>query len=387
LTSTARIQGHAEHGYGKVADVFAANLATRVDVGAACALYVAGEKVVDLWGGLADARSGRPWAADTPAVVFSCTKGIITICTYLLVQQGRLDLEAPVVKYWPEFGRHGKDQITVRCLLTHRAGLMALDAAMTLDDVLKWRPVIEAIEAQTPLWPPGTAHSYHGLTFGWLAGELIVRVTGTTPGAFFRDALAIPLGLQTWIGLPPAMQSNVAWMQSVDPGEAHAATHADPVLERAYTMGGAFDFPVDRDGVVTFKDARIKAAEFPGAAGISTARGLARLYAGCVSEINGPRLLTRDTIDDAVTVRSQGPQLFGKLDTGHRWGTGFMLNSPPARPMLGDRSFGHDGAGGHLAFGDDDYQVGFGYVVNQMGGAADERANRLTDAVRACLDA
>jgi CubicO group peptidase (beta-lactamase class C family) len=172
-----------------------------------------------------------------------------------------------------------------------------------------------------------------------------------------------------------------------DVADARAAAHTDPVLERAYTLGGAFDFPVDEDGLVTFNDPRIQAAEIPGAGGVSTARGLARLYAACVSPLDGPRLLSRAIIDDAVTVRSQGAQLFGELDTGHRWGTGFLLGSPLARPMLGDRSFGHDGAGGHLAFGDDEHQVGFGYVVNQMQGASDERANRLTDAVRTCLGA
>lgn len=387
MTGHAEIHGHADDGYGKVADVFAENFAVRGDVGAAVTLYVAGEKVVDLWGGVADSRSGRPWTADTPAVVFSCTKGIVTICAYLLVQQGQLELDTPVTRYWPEFGQHGKDKITVRDLLTHRAGLMALDRSLTLDEVLRSQPVIEAIEAQTPLWAPGTAHGYHGLTFGWLVGEVIQRVTGTTPGAFFRDTLATPLGLQTWIGLPAAMQEAVAWMQCQDQDEARAAVHTDPVIERAYTMGGAFDFPVDRDGVVTFNDARIQAAEIPGAGAVSTARALARLYAACVSSIDGPRLLTPATIDDAVTVRSQGQQLFSDQATGHRWGTGFILNSPPERPLLGERSFGHDGAGGHLAFGDDDYQVGFAYVVNQMGGAADERANRLTDAVRTSLDA
>jgi CubicO group peptidase (beta-lactamase class C family) len=387
LVGTSGIHGHADARFGRVADVFADNFASRGDVGAAVTLFVAGDKVVDLWGGVADPRCGRAWAEDTPAVVFSCTKGMVTICAYLLVQQGRLDLDAPVVRYWPEFGQHGKQDITVRHLLTHQAGLIALDRSLTLDEVVRWQPVIHAIESQAPLWPPGLAHSYHGLTFGWLVGEVIRRVSGETPGTFFRRELGAPLGLRTWIGLPGAARASVAWMECQDVAGARAAVHTDPVLERAYTLGGAFDFPVDEDGLVTFNDPRIQAAEIPGAGGVSTARGLARLYAACVSPLDGPRLLSRAIIDDAVTVRSQGAQLFGELDTGHRWGTGFLLGSPLARPMLGDRSFGHDGAGGHLAFGDDEHQVGFGYVVNQMQGASDERANRLTDAVRTCLGA
>jgi CubicO group peptidase (beta-lactamase class C family) len=196
------IHGDADVGYGKVADVFADNFTTRGEVGAAVAVYAGGRKVVDLWGGTADIRTGRPWTADTPAVIFSCTKGIIAICAYLLVQQGRLDLDAPVVEYWPEFGQAGKADIPVRWLLAHRAGLPALDRGLTLDEVLAWQPVISAIERQAPLWPPGTAHSYHPMTYGWLVGEVIRRITGSTPGSFFREVVASRLDLRTWIGLP-----------------------------------------------------------------------------------------------------------------------------------------------------------------------------------------
>ena len=168
-------------------------------------------KVVDLYGGTADPRTGRPWTPQTPVVVFSCTKGILAICAYLLVQQGRLDLDAPVTRYWPEFGQHGKADIPVRWLLTHQSGLPALDRPLSLDEVLGWDPVIKAIEAQAPLWRPGTAHSYHPMTYGWLIGEVIHRITGQLPGAFFRDALATPLGLRTWLGLPAGERDSVAW--------------------------------------------------------------------------------------------------------------------------------------------------------------------------------
>jgi CubicO group peptidase (beta-lactamase class C family) len=384
LTRSGEIHGDADDGYGHVADVFADNFTTRGEVGAAVALYAGGRKVVDLWGGLADPRSGRPWTADTPAVAFSCTKGIIAICAYLLVQQGRLDLDAPVVRYWPEFGQRGKADIPVRWLLAHRAGLPALDRDLSLDEVLAWQPVIKAIEHQAPLWPPGTGYSYHAMTYGWLAGEVIRRITGSTPGEFFRHTLAAPLGLRTWIGLPAAEQSSVAW--SLAPPPDDQADPADPVVERAATMSGAFPFPADDDGWVSFNDPRIQTGEIPGAGVVSTARGLARLYAACVSDVDGPRLLSPESVDDATMVRSQGQQVFGPPDSGRRWGTGFMIHSPPVRPMLGERSFGHDGAGGHFAFGDDTHQIGFGYVVNQLGNdAADDRASRLSAAVRSCL--
>lgn len=383
------IHGDVDEGYGRVADVFRDNFASRDEVGAAVALYVDGRKVVDLYGGTADPRSGRPWTPDTPVVVFSCTKGMLAVCAYLLVQEGRLDLDAPVVRYWPEFGRHGKEDIPVRWLLSHRSGLPALDRPLTRAEVLDWATVIRAIEEQAPLWLPGTAYSYHPITYGWLVGEVVRRVTGMLPGEYFREALATPLGLRTWLGLPATEREAVAWTLAppVEP-----ADFSDPVADRAVTMGGAFAFPADDDGLVSFNDPAIQAAGIPGAGAVSTADGLARLYAACVSEVAGAvpgvtsaPLLTRASINDAVTVQSSGQQRHGPPDVGHKWGTGFLLHSPPARPMLGERSFGHDGAGGHCAFGDDAYRVGFGYVVNQMGGAGDDRANRLTAAVRACL--
>ncbi|RIV37575.1 serine hydrolase domain-containing protein [Micromonospora radicis] len=376
-----QLGGHADDGFGPVADVFRANFTHRGEVGAAVAVYVRGRKVVDLHGGLADPRSGRPWTADTPAVVFSVTKGIMAICTYLLVQEGRLDLDAPVTRYWPEFGRNGKADIPVRWLLTHQSGLPALDKPFTREEVIAWDPVIEAIEAQTPLWQPGTAHSYHPITYGWLIGEVVRRITGELPGAYFARALAEPLGLRTWIGLPARERDAVAWMLAPI-GDLGPAGH--PVAERGITMGGAFAFPADDDGLVSFNDPAIQAAQIPGAGAVSTAESLARLYAACVSEVGGPRLLSTASVDDAITVRAAGQQVYGHPDVGHRWGTGFLVQSTP-RPMVGARSFGHDGAGGHLAFADDTHQVGFGYVVNQMGGIDDERANLLSAAVRRCL--
>lgn len=376
-----QIHGVVDDGFGPVADVFRDNFAHRGEVGAAVAVYLRGRKVVDLYGGLADPRSGRPWTTDTPAVVFSVTKGIMAICAYLLVQQGRLDLDAPVTRYWPEFGQHGKAEIPVRWLLTHQAGLPALDKPFTREEVLAWDPVIEAIEAQAPLWKPGTAHSYHPITYGWLIGEVIRRITGELPGAFFARSLAEPLGLRTWIGLPATERDAVAWMLAPI---GDLGPESDPVADRGITMGGAFAFPADENGLVSFNDPAIQAAQIPGAGAVSTAESLARLYAACVSETGTPRLLSTATADDAITVRAAGQQVYGHPDAGHRWGTGFLVHSQP-RPMLGERSFGHDGAGGHLAFGDDTHQVGFGYVVNQMGGVDDERANLLSAAVRDCL--
>ena len=385
------ISGHAEHGYGPVADAFAANFEDDGEVGAAVALYVEGRKVVDLWGGFADQRTSRLWLSDTPAIVFSVTKGVLAICAYRLVGQGLLDLDAPVGRYWPEFAQNGKSETTVRMLLSHRAGLPALDHALSMDEVLAWEPVIRAIEHQAPLWPPGTRYSYHTITFGWLIGEVIRRVSGTGPGAFLRSELADPLALDVWIGAPGSVIDRAAWLEppTGDPDPELAAVIAawaarEPVAERAATMGGAFGFPLT-DGAVTFNDPAIQRAEIPGANGMGTAESLARLYASCVSEVAGRRIMTTGQIDAALRVQSSGQQVFGPPERGERWGTGFALDSPPAQPLLGPRSFGHGGAGGELAFADDRYQVGFGYINNRMGGLGDRRATLLTAAVRSCL--
>ena len=280
------IRGFVDEGYGPVVDTFRANFLERRDLGAACSIYVAGRWVVDLWGGLADRRTQRQWEAETATVIFSCSKGLLAICAYLLAQEGRLELDAPIASYWPEFGQNAKQSITVRCALSHRAGLPALDVDLSRDDVIGWEPVVRAIESQPPLWVPDTTHSYHPITYGWLIGEVIRRVTGHTPGAYFKQAIGDPLRLHTWIGLPAEARDSVAWTEPPLPDEDSPAARAtaamlaeNRVAQRSLTMGSAFGFPT-QDGIVSFNDPALQAAEIPAANGISTARSLARLYAG-----------------------------------------------------------------------------------------------------------
>jgi CubicO group peptidase (beta-lactamase class C family) len=388
-----RVHGFVDDGFEPVMDTFVANFVERQDLGAACAVYVGGRPVVDVWGGTADRRTGRPWEHDTAAVIFSCSKGLLAICAYLLVEEGRLDLDAPIEHYWPEFGANGKSAITVRDALTHRAGLASLDTDLTTAQVLAWDPVITAIEAQRPSHAPGDGHFYHAMTYGWLIGEVIRRITGQTPGQFFDRALRAPLGLRTWIGLPPEEAPRVAWMEaplpdedSVPARESARIARDNPLIERSLTMCGAYAFPAE-DSYVTFNDAAIRAGEIPGANGISAAESLARLYAACVSPVDGERILSRNSILDACLPRAGGRQLSGLPDDGSRWGTGFQLASPPSQPMLGTGSFGHAGAGGQLAFGDHNHRVGFAYLSNQMGGYGDARARALSAAVVAALGA
>lgn len=391
LDDGRQIQGFVDDGYGGMLDTFVENFVDRKDVGAACCVVVDDRVVVDLWGGVADARTRRAWGRDTAAVIFSCTKGVLAILAYRLVDAGRLDLDAPIARYWPEFAEAGKAAITVRDAMSHRSGLAALDTDLTAADVMAWTPVIRAIERQRPAHDPAAGHAYHPMTYGWILGEVIRRVTGATPGAWLHATVTNPLGLRLWIGTPEAARTSVAWMEPPLPDEDSDAAReaariasADPSIDRGATMGGAYGFPSEA-GSVTFNDPALQAAEIPGANGIATASSLARLYAACVSDRSEPRLLSPRSVDDALRVQSAGPQLSGMPDDGARWGTGFQLASPPTQPMLGPTSFGHAGAGGQLAFADAEARLGFAWLGNQMGGYGDARARSLTAALQRVL--
>ncbi|MEV0278722.1 serine hydrolase domain-containing protein [Streptomyces sp. NPDC050610] len=374
--------GWADERFGAVADTFARNFAEFPELGAAVAVFVDGREVVNLWGGVADERMGRPWDAETVVPVFSCAKGLVALTAHLLAQEGRLDLDAPVSRYWPEFARHGKEAITCRMALSHRAGLPALDRTVPFEEIADWTPVIHAIEEQRPLWEPGAAYEYHGHVFGFLVGEVVRRITGLTPGAYFRQAVGDPLALRAWIGLPAAESGHVARLVEAEgrppmPGPEH-------LLTRIVTMNGALAFP-GLDEPHGWNDPALHAMELPGAGAVASANGLAALYAAAATGLDGrERLLTADTVTDAVRELSAGDSWLG-FDAGARWGSGFLLDSAAFRPLLGARSFGNDGAGGQFAFGDDEFGVGFGYVANRMIGHGDARANRLVEAVRSCL--
>jgi CubicO group peptidase (beta-lactamase class C family) len=373
--------GRADDRFGAVADAFTRNFADFPELGAAVTVYAGGRKVVELWGGVADEQTGRPWTADTVVPVFSCAKAVVSTCTHLLAQQGRLDLDAPVSRYWPEFAAYGKDSVTTRMVLGHRAGLPVLDRTLSFAEITAWTPVVRAIEEQTPLWEPGTAYEYHAHVFGFLLGELIRRITGLSPGAYFREAIADRLGLRTWIGLPREEIDRLARLAEA-PGRP-AMPGPETLIMRMVTMNGAFAFP----GLAQphgWNDPELLTAEVPGAGAVSSATGLAGLFAAAVTGVDGTdRLLTAQTVSDLVGEQAAGPSWSG-MDAGQRWGSGFLLDAP-SRALLGPRSFGNDGAGGQFAFGDDQYGIGFAYVANRMVGYGDARATRLIDAVRASL--
>jgi CubicO group peptidase (beta-lactamase class C family) len=353
-----------------VREAFGRNFAEHGDIGAATAVHHDGKLVVDLWGG-----TYRP---DTLQLVFSTTKGWTAILANLLAEQGLLDMEAPVATYWPDFAAEGKEDIPVRMLLCHQAGLPFPSEPCSLEDCLSWDPIVEKLARSTTVWEPGTAHGYHALTYGWLVGEVIRRITGKTPGVLLREEIAGPLGLDAWIGLPEEHEGRVEpLVGGLTPNPSELTDEmralleqfvgADSVLGRALSCNGAFNAA---DGSNVFNTRAVHAAEVPAGNGIADARSLSRLYAAVVGDVEaderfpaGKRILAPETVVAASKLQTAGPDRCLMVDT--TFGLGFMLSSPFA-PYGGARSFGHAGAGGSVGFADPENGIGFGYVMSKM---------------------
>lgn len=408
------ISGWVAPGFEGVRDTFQANFDAGVEVGAAFGAYHRGEKVVDLWGGIADARTEEPWEEDTLVLVYSTTKGVVAMCANRLAQQGAIDVEAPVASYWPEFAEAGKDAVTVADLLSHRAGLAWVDGTMSFDDMVRWSPVVEALERQAPSWPPGTAHGYHATTYGWLVGEVVRRVTGMSIGTYLRSEVAAPLGADFFIGLPSSEEPRVArlvsFMEGLTSGTAtlssqlgdgpQAGPNIAELAELAkdyFAPGGPlFKAMSAPGGALTDEEVwhspRLHAAEIPAANGICDTRSLALLYGACVDEVKTAsgqtfRIMSPDQVDRAVQQQTKGPdEVLMGLDI--QWGLGFNVNSGiiSAAGLGGPRAFGHFGMGGSAGWADPDLELGMGYVMNRMdiGTTGDTRSFRL---MRSCIDA
>jgi CubicO group peptidase (beta-lactamase class C family) len=204
------IHGTCETGYERVRDTFRSAFDRGDEIGAAVSVVRGGERVVDLWAGHADAARTRPWQRDTLVNVFSTTKGMTALCAHRLVDQGKLDLDAPVARYWPEFAAAGKQDIRVRSLLSHQAGLPAIRETLSSEALFDWDRMAAALAAETPWWEPDTRHGYHAVTFGWLVGEVIRRTSGRSVGRYFQDEIAGPLGADFYIGCGPELDSRIA---------------------------------------------------------------------------------------------------------------------------------------------------------------------------------
>jgi CubicO group peptidase (beta-lactamase class C family) len=380
------IHGFCDDIFEKVREEFIANFQSRGEIGASLAIYLDGKLMVDLWDGIADTATGRPWEEDTMAVVFSATKGMAATCMHMLAERGLLDFGAPIATYWPEFAAHGKKEITVAMALSHQAGVPLYQADLPAGAFHDFDLLASRLAAEAPVWEPGTTHGYHAITIGVIEGELMRRITGRTIGTFLRDEVARPLGADIWIGLPESEEHRVAtlYLGERDPrSPLQQKLASDPHwIGRKLASNSGDD--------LNYVNARVRrAVEIPAAGGVASARGLARLYAplsrdGAVDDV---RLLQSSSLHAMREIRSASDcdQIlrvpttftlgFSKSWGDRRLGTGQHV-------ILGKDAFGTPGLGGSIGFADTEARMSFGYVMNRHGSGVglNERGQGLIDA-------
>jgi CubicO group peptidase (beta-lactamase class C family) len=383
-----KVEGSCDPKFNRVKDVFAENFEKRNEVGAAAAVMLDGKNVVDIWAGHANREKTRPWTRDTLVNVYSTTKGVTAICAHRLADKGLLDIDAPVAKYWPEFAQAGKDKLPVRYLLSHQAGLAAVRKPLDDDALFNWNKMTTALAEQEPWWEPGTKHGYHALTFGYLVGEVIRRITGKTPGKYLREEIAGPLGLDLHIGLDAKDDARTGDMIAMPPpGPGEPNLFAEVMKNPESVAFKAFMNPPNgmRPGMVNTREWR--AAEIPAANGHTTARSLAKLYGVLArgGELDGVRVMSKEQVAQCSIEQSAGPDALLVINT--RFSLGFMMSQPGASLGPNAKSFGHPGAGGSLGYADPEAKIGFGYTMNKMHASLliDPRATALIEAVYASL--
>jgi CubicO group peptidase (beta-lactamase class C family) len=373
----ATVEGRCDPRFGNLAREFERNFAERGELGASVAVTLGGELVVDLWGGWCDADRTRPWTRDTVTAVMSCTKGATALCAHMLAVDGELDFDALVTRYWPEFGANGKESVLVRHLLTHQAGVPCLRDPLPPGAMLDWDEMVARIARETPFWEPGTAHGYHGLTYGWLVGELVRRITGQSIGEFFRREVAEPAGVDFWIGLPESEHERYApALPTAPPGPDEPVSRylmvamTQPESMQALMM-------MNTGGYLTpegWNSPDALSAELPAVGGVGSARGLATMYRA----IGHDRRIGRVSFEPEDLMRMSSVQSANDEDlmlfTPGRWALGFNKSSttpegvvPAARVVLSEDAFGHVGMGGSIGFTDPGADMSFAYVMNQHG--------------------
>ena len=379
------IEGTCDTRFERVREAFAENFAESGELGASVAVALRGELVVDLWAGHYDRERTRPWERDTLVLVYSSTKGVVSVAAHMLADRGLIDFEAPVADVWPEFAQGGKESLPLRYLLTHEAGLPVVDEELPLGAELDWEVMAGAVSRQAPIWEPGEKTGYHAATFGWLVGEVIRRVSGRSVGTFIREEIAGPLGVEFLLGFGEEEEYRVSdlHLAQVAPEELPSLAAA-ALLEP--TSLAARTFNVAPRGPNKGRNSRAyRASEQPGSNGHTNARALATIYGalGAGGAWQGHQLLSEEAIRRAGTLRTTGRDIV--LQTAVRRTLGFMKPVPGSGDARGENAFGHAGMGGSLGFVDPDAGLGFGYAMNQMWTntleADDPRANRLVRAV------
>ncbi|MDB5482432.1 MAG: serine hydrolase [Caulobacteraceae bacterium] len=368
------VAGFTHDAYAPVREAFESNLASGADVGAAFAATVEGETVVDLWGGWADEARTKPWEKDTVVNVYSTTKTMTALTALLLADRGELDFDAPVARYWPEFAANGKERVKVSHLMSHSAGLSGWKERVTSRDVYDWEKMTRLLAAQAPYWEPGTASGYHGLTQGYLVGEVVRRITGRSLGTVFRQEIAEPLGADFHIGLSAEHDTRVADL--IPPPAGAQIGDGDP---SELMLDMATNPPVDP---LDTRTREWRVAEIPAAGGHGNARSIAEIHAllanGGVAR--GKRLMSEAGCRKALEVQVEGVDLV--LDIPVRFGLGFGLAAATI-PLPNSNTLFWGGYGGSLIIIDMDARTTFGYAMNKMGVTTigDARAMSLADAM------
>ncbi|WP_213879985.1 serine hydrolase domain-containing protein [Pseudomonas sp. dw_358] len=380
-----QIQGHFELQFEAVRDAFAALFDDPQERGAGLCVQIGGETVLDLWAGTCDKEGTEAWHTDTILNLFSCTKTFTAVAVLQLVAEGKLALDAPVARYWPQFAAADKAQITVRQLLCHRAGLPALRESLPPEALYQWQTMTDALAAEAPWWEPGTAHGYAAITYGWLVGELLRRADGRGPGDAIVARVARPLGLDFHVGLADEEFHRVAHIArgKGNTGDEAAKRLLTVTMREPLAMSTrAFTNPPSI--LTSTNKPEWRRMQQPAANGHGNARSLAGFYSGLLDG----SLLESELLAELTREHSQGQDL--TLLTPTRFGLGCMLDQPQlanATFGLGPRAFGHPGAGGSVGFADPERNVAFGFVTNTLGPyiLMDPRAQRLARALGDCL--
>ncbi len=367
----APAQGYCDPRFRAVREQFQQNFFDRSETGAALAVMLDGELVIDLYGGWTDAQHTRPWAEDTIVCCYSVGKAICGVLSWRLAERGELEIDRRVADYWPEFAQSGKDQIPFRWLLTHQAGLVAIRKPLPRGSMLDWEVMTAALAEEKPWWEPGTAHGYHSNTQGFLIGEVIRRIAGRSIGQHLHYDLSEPTGLDFYFGTKPEHDARTADMLPMQQPPDVRRAPPNPLQ----TLGNR-NPPHIQNGPGSQNTREYRAAEFPSTTGHGAARGLARLFGALSREgqLDGFQVLEPRTIE----LMSQ-EQVYGVdyiLGRPTRFASGFQMtmNERPLGPN--PRTFGHFGGGGSLAFADPDARVGWGYVMNQGRGGWQHRHTR-----------
>ena len=389
--STVTVKGSCHSDFQEVAETFARNFTEYNEIGASLCVVVDGEVVVDFWAGHKDEGKTEDWETDTLSVAFSSTKVAVSICAHLLIERGELNPKEKVTKYWPSYGKKGKEDTTVEMMLNHSAGLPALKTEVQEGGFLDWEYMVQLLENEEPFWIPGEKTGYHMITFGWLVGELIRRVSGKSLGTFFDVEFREPYNLDYWIGLPESEEGRVATVTPFTPGPEDKPTDFAKVFREnpqsmqrlSLTNTGGYDY----NAIETHR------AALAGVGGITDARSLAGLLTPLAQ--NDEELLSKESVK-GLSNPSVQTEIDDMLLLPTSFSQGFMLNMDNRDTfkgeggsfMIGPNAFGHVGYGGSSAtFADPDCKMSFGYLTNRLGGEylINERAQSLIDSAYLCL--